>query len=81
MLLHIKVFQVVEITGCMNSDLSHLRVLDISSLVSPVQKLHKPTTFTTITGYLFALPRQTHFGSMDPSSLAVYLHIWFKHIW
>jgi hypothetical protein len=42
---------------------------------SSIQKLLKPTTFTNIIGYLFTLPCQMHFGSMEPSSVAVYLHI------
>jgi hypothetical protein len=43
-------------------------------------KLHEPTTFTTVTGCLFTLLFQTSFSSMGPSSVAVYLHIWFKHV-
>jgi hypothetical protein len=35
--------------------------------------------FTTIIGYSFTLPCQSRFGSMEPSSVAVYLHTWFKH--
>jgi hypothetical protein len=41
---------------------------------SSVQELHKATTFTASIGYLFILSCQTRYGSMEPSTVAVYLH-------